>query len=136
MTKDEVIDLIRDAGYGTLATTEGTQPKVRPMMPYLTDDGDFLVATFANKRVVSQVKNNPQIELCYIDRRMNFARITGKATISSDQEKKDMVWNNVPMLRQYFSSPNDPGFTLIEIITQTVEASTPQQEHPDVLTLK
>ena len=44
MTKEEVIDLVRDAGFCLLATTEGAQPRVRPMMPYFTDDNQLLVA--------------------------------------------------------------------------------------------
>ncbi len=136
MTKDEVIDLIKDAGYCTLATAEGSQPKVRPMMPFLTDDGNMLIATFSQKRIVGQIKKNPLVETCFIDRKMNFARVSGKAKVTNDQAKKDLVWENVPMLRQYFGSPNDPGFTLIEIETGIVEASTPQQERPDVLSLK
>lgn len=136
MTKNEVIDLIKDAGYGVLATAEGTQPKVRPMMPYLTEDGNLLIATFIKKRLVGQIQKNPNVEFCYIDRKMNFARISGKAKLSNDKEKKELVWNNVPMLRQYFGSSEDPGFALIEIDTGTVEVSTPQQMKPDVLTLK
>ena len=106
------------------------------MMPYLNEDGNLLIATFIKKRLVSQIQKNPNVEFCYIDRKMNFARISGKAKLSNDKGKKELIWNNVPMLKQYFGSPADPGFALIEIETGPVEASTPQQMMPDIISLK
>lgn len=136
MNKEEVIDLIKDAGFGFLATAEGNQPRVRPMMPYLTEDGNLLLAVLSSLRTVSQIKKNPLVEICYVDRKMSFCRISGKASVSSDPEKKEAVWNNIPMLRQYFSSTQDPNFTLIEIDTATVEVMTPAHKKPDILSLK
>ena len=136
MTKEEVIDLIKDAGFGVLASISNNQPKARPMMPYLTEEGDLLLAVLSHSRTINDIKENPRVEICYIDRKMCFARISGKAKVSQETEKKLMVWNNIPMLRQYFGSPQDPNFVLIEIETDSVEAMTPQQQKPDVLVLK
>jgi len=136
MTKDEVIDLIKDAGFGFLATTEGKQPRVRPMMPCLTEEGNLLVALLSQSRTIPQVKENPLVEICYVDRKMCYCRISGKASISNDIAKKEIVWNNVPMLRQYFSGPQDQRFILLEIDTDTAEAMSPTQKSPDVLSLK
>ncbi len=136
MTKDQVIDLIKDAGFGFLATTEGKQPKVRPMMPYLTDEGDLLLALLEQSRTIPQIKETPLVEICYVDRKMSYCRISGVAKISDDLEKKEVVWNSIPMLRQYFSGPQDSKFVLLEINTKTVEAMSPTQRTPDILTLK
>ena len=136
MTKDEAIDLIKDAGFGFLATTQGKQPRVRPMMPYLTDDGDLLLALLPQSRTIQQIKENPLVEICYVDRKMCYCRVSGKATVNDDPEKKEAVWNNVPMLRQYFSGPQDPQFVLIEINTETAEVMSPTQKAPDFLSLK
>ena len=60
MEKQEVIDLIRDTGFGLLATTEGDQPRVRPMMPYLDEDtGTLLIALLSHSRTIDQVKKKP-----------------------------------------------------------------------------
>ena len=136
MTKQDVIDLIKDAGYGVLCTTQADQPKGRPMMPYLDEDGNLLLAVLSHSRTISQVKANPKIEFCFIDRKMSFARISGLAKVSTDLEKKEKVWNYIPMLRQYFSGPEDTKFILLEIQTTQVEAMTPYQKAPDVLSLK
>ena len=136
MTKEEIIDLIKDAGFGFLATTENNQPRVRPMMPYLTDEGMLLIALLPHSRTIPQIKKNPLVEICYVDRKMCYCRITGKASLSEDVEKKESVWNNVAMLRQYFSGPQDPNFKLLEVDTGTVEAMSPTQRDPDVVSLK
>ena len=136
MTKEEVIDLIKDAGFGVLATLENNQPKARPMMPYLDENGNLLLALLSHSRTIPQIKKNPHVEMCYIDRKMCFARISGKADVSTDIQKKQIAWDNIPMLRQYFAGPEDPNFILIEIDTSTVEAMTPRQKTPDILSLK
>ena len=131
-----IIDMIKDAGFGCLATVEDNQPRVRPMMPHLADDGTLLLALLNHSRTISHVEKNPQVEICYIDRKMCYCRITGKAQISSDLEKKEIVWNNIPMLRQYFSSAADPKFVLLEIESQSIESMTPTQKSPEINTFK
>ncbi len=134
--KNWIIDLIRDAGYGCLATIENDQPRVRPMMPHLSDDGQFLLAVLSNSRTIEQVKSNPKVEMCFIDRKMCFCRVIAIAKVSKDEEKKEVVWNNIPMLRNYFSSASDPNYVLLEIDTNSIETMTPTQKVPDVVTFK
>ena len=133
MTKEEVIDLIRDSGYGVLATMEDKQPKVRPMMPYLTDEDELLVALLPTSRSIGQIQKNPLVEVCFVDRKMWYARITGQAKISEDKDKKETLWNNVPMLKQYFGGTEDPKFKLMSIKILQVEASTPHQKTPEII---
>ncbi len=134
MTKEEVIDLIKDTGYGCFGTTEGPEPRVRPMMPYLNDEGNLLVAVLSKSRTIDQINKNPMVEMCYIDRKMWYARVTGKAKVIAEMDKKQLAWDNIPMLRQYFSGPEDPNFVLIEVVTMKVEAMTPHQKDPDFFT--
>ncbi len=136
LKKNWIIDLIKDAGYGCLATVEDNKPKVRPMMPHLADDGQLLLAVLSHSRTIEHITKNPNIELCYIDRKMCFCRITAKAKISQNLEKKELVWNNIPMLRQYFSSPEDDRYVLLEIDSETIETMTPVQKAPDKVQFK
>ncbi len=136
LKRNWIIDLIKDAGFGCLATVENDQPRVRPMMPHLADDGTLLLAILSHSRTIQQVKINPKIELCYIDRKMSYCRITGIGRISENLENKELVWNNIPMLRQYFSSPSDPKFVLIEIEPNSIESMTPTQKTPDINNFK
>ncbi|OGX39640.1 MAG: hypothetical protein A3G91_02740 [Omnitrophica WOR_2 bacterium RIFCSPLOWO2_12_FULL_50_9] len=134
MNREEVTDLIKDAGFGYLATTEGSQPRVRPMMPYLTEDGrELLVALLGRSRSIAQIKQNPKVEFCFVDRKMCYCRIVGKAKITGDAVKKAILWDNIPMLKQYFAGPQDQNFVLAEVTIESVEAMTPHQREPQAI---
>ena len=135
MTRDDLQDLIRDAGYCVLATTDGDQPRARPMMPYLSEDGQLLLACIATCRTIKQIQVNPRVEMCYIDRKMSFARVAGLARVNQDVHKKELVWDQVPMLRQYFTGPEDVNYVLLEINVTGIEVMTPQQREPEVVSL-
>jgi len=135
MTKEEALDIISDAGFGFFATTEGDQPRVRPMMPYLSDNGELLLALLDRSRTIPQIKANPKVEVCFVDRKMWYCRISGVASMSDDITKKQMVFENVPMLRQYFAGPEDPNYHLAVIKITAVEAMTPHSRLPEQITL-
>mgnify|MGYP001590166408 CR=1 FL=1 len=136
LKRNWLIDMIKDAGFGCLATMEDNQPRVRPMMPHLAEDGKLLLAVLSHSRTITQIQKNPSVQMCYIDRKMCFCRITGKASVSMDLDKKEIVWNNIPMLRNYFTSPSDPNYVLLEIETEIIESMTPTQKLPDQFVFK
>ena len=135
MNKEEAIDIVRDAGFGFLATIDGNKPCVRPMMPYLSDDGELLLALLGRSRTIAQIKANPNVEVCFVDRKMWYCRISGTATISDDVSKKQIVFENVPMLRQYFAGVEDPNFHLAVIEIKAAEAMTPHSRLPETISL-
>ncbi len=135
LTKEEALDIIADAGFGFFGTVEGTKPCVRPMMPYLTEDGQLLLALLGRSRTITQIKGNPNVEVCFVDRKMWYCRVSGTAVISDDLAKKQMIFENVPMLRQYFAGPEDPNFHMAIITIKTVEAMTPHSRLPENISL-
>ncbi len=135
LTKVEALDIVSDAGFGFLATIEGNQPHVRPMMPYLTDKGELLLALLGRSRTIPQIKGNPHVEMCFVDRKMWYCRLTGTAVISNDLSKKSTVFEMVPMLRQYFAGPEDPNYHLAVITIKSIEAMTPHSRLPEQITL-
>ena len=134
MTKNDALDIMQDAGFGFLATSDGNQPCVRPMMPYLTDDNELLLALLGRSRTIEHVRANPNVEFCFVNRQMAYCRITGSARISTDAEKKLQVFTAIPMLRQYFAQPEDPNFVLVQIEIKKMEAMTPHQKNPETIT--
>ncbi|MDP8264642.1 MAG: pyridoxamine 5'-phosphate oxidase family protein [Candidatus Aceula lacicola] len=130
MTKDEAIDLIKDSGFGFLATVEKNQPRVRPVGPYLTEDNTLLLALFSHRRSIVQMNENPLVEICFVDRKMAYCRIAGKATVTNDSENKKLMWDNSPMLKQYFSGPEDSNFSLVEVKITQAEAMTASDQEP------
>lgn len=135
MNKEEAIDIIRDAGFGFLATIEDNKPHVRPMMPYLSEEGELLLALLGRSRTIPQIRSNPNIEVCFVDRKMWYCRVGGTAVISDNVEKKEIVFENIPMLRQYFAGPQDPNFHLAIIKITHVEAMSPHSRLPEQIDL-
>jgi uncharacterized pyridoxamine 5'-phosphate oxidase family protein len=135
METNEAIDIIRDAGFGFLATVEGNKPHVRPMMPYLTEEGELLLALLGRSRTIPEIKANANVEVCYVDRKMWYCRVAGTAVITDDLAKKSIVFENVPMLRQYFAGPADPNYHLAVITIKSVEAMTPHSRLPEQIQL-
>ncbi|MBF0521719.1 MAG: pyridoxamine 5'-phosphate oxidase family protein [Candidatus Omnitrophica bacterium] len=133
MTKQDVIDIIKDTQYCILGTIEGGCPKIRPMSPYLTTDGELLVALLPGVRTIKQIKENPMVELCYVDRRMNFCRLSGKAKIVDSLDKKTILWDNIPSMKMYFAGPQDPNFTLMVVSINHVEAMSPHDMQPETI---
>jgi uncharacterized pyridoxamine 5'-phosphate oxidase family protein len=135
MTKEEALDIVADAGFGFFATVEGNKPYVRPMMPYLTEEGELLLALLGRSRTIPQIKANPNVEICFVDRKMWYCRVSGTAVMNEDVAKKQIVFENVPMLRQYFAGPEDPNFHLAVIDIKSVEAMTPHSRLPEEISL-
>lgn len=135
MTKNEALDIMQDAGFGFLATIDGDQPCVRPMMPYLAEENELLLALLGRSRTIEHVRISPKVEFCFVDRKMSYCRIKGVGTITTDVEKKMTVFNAIPMLRQYFSQPQDPNFVLVSVTITQIEAMTPHQKSPEYISL-
>ncbi|MDD5574504.1 MAG: pyridoxamine 5'-phosphate oxidase family protein, partial [Candidatus Omnitrophica bacterium] len=92
---------------------DGDQPRVRAMMPVLSDSGKLLCATFPGTKKIGQIAKNAKIEICFVDRKLGHCRIEGKAAVADDSAFKEELWNKQMMLRQFFSGPQDPSFILI-----------------------
>jgi uncharacterized pyridoxamine 5'-phosphate oxidase family protein len=115
MSYEQVKEIVKDAGLGYLATVEGNEPRVRPLMPALLPDGTILAATTKDSPKVTQLRKNDNYEICFIDKKLSQVRFRGKASISTDMKKKTWLANAVPMLRAYFPTDDDPNFILIEM---------------------
>lgn len=120
MNMDELKQMVKDAGLGYLATLEGNQPRVRPVMPAMFNDGTILVATAKSTPKLSQIEKNNNFEICFVDQRLSQVRIQGKGSINNDIKKKEWLSNAVPMLRSYFPTPEDPNFVLLELKPEKV----------------
>lgn len=120
MAMDEVKQMIKDAGLGYMATVEGNEPRVRPLMPAMFNDGTLLAATAKDSPKLSQLEKNNNYEMCFVDKKLSQVRIRGKVTLSDDIKKKEWLANAVPMLRSYFPTADDPNYVLMELKPEKV----------------
>ena len=48
---------------------------------------------------------------------------------------KELLWDNIPMLKQYFGGSKDANFVLLTIEITHLEAMTPHQKTPESIKL-
>ena len=59
----EVYEFLKSAGTYYLATTDGSQPRVRPFGTIDLFEGRLYIQTGKRKEVAAQLKRNPKIEI-------------------------------------------------------------------------
>src|SRR5438046_1745238 len=117
--EDEVPDLARAVvqadRFPQLATTDGDQPRVRPVSPVRTDRFTVYVANLRSYRKTVEIAANPRVELCYLDDKHDQVRITGVAEVVTDAATLQSIWDANPLLRQYLGTIDNPELILYRI---------------------
>ena len=98
-----------------LATTDGDQPRLRPVSPVKTDGFVVYVANLSSSNKTREIAANPKVELCYLDGRHNQVRITGVAEVVTEPAVLQEVWDNGVLLRAYLDSIDDPQYVLYRV---------------------
>ena len=125
--RKEVWGYLKDGALIFLATTEGDQPRVRPMR--LARVGDRLFVTSRSfKSKVEHIRKNPKVEFCLMvpDIGRNNIRVECLSEIIEDKEVRAMVYNYYgERLKRWYKSPEDPIMALIEFIPTRFEYLKP-----------
>src|SRR5947199_4691219 len=107
--------VIARAKFPMLATVDGDQPRLRPVSPVRTDGFTIYVANLRSYHKTAEIAANPNVELCYLDQHHNQVRITGCASILTDRNLLQEIWNGNPLLRQYLGSMDNPDLIVYRI---------------------
>ena len=100
-----------------LATVEGDQPRVR-MMALVCHNEKLWFATKTEWDKAEQIRENPKVEVTIPARdqsRAGCLRITATARIVSEGDTRRDLADIIPWFSQYWNSPQDENFTLIEL---------------------
>ncbi len=103
-----------------LATTDGDQPRLRPVSPVRTEDFTVYVANLRSYHKTAEIAANPKVELAYLAENHDQVRITGTAEILDDEELLLSIWNDNPLLRQYLGSIDNPELVVYRIVPNRV----------------
>lgn len=127
--KEEVWSHFRDFQFVFLTTSEGDQPRVRPItLIYL--DGKFWITTGTNNAKAEQIRKNPKIEFCLLlekgDKR-GYVRAAGVAKIIQDRETKVRIAKHCDFFSEHWKDPDDPNYTLIEFSISELEYLRPDE---------
>lgn len=103
----QFIDFFNKNNCGYLATTEGSEPRVRPWSFLFEDKGKIWFMTTNKKRVFYQLKANPHIEFCSCSSEMVQGRLRGKIEFCNDTEIKNRILEERPLLKNIYHDPEN-----------------------------
>jgi len=122
------------SGYETvmLATSEGDQPRVRPVTLIRHRDS-FWVATGAESAKVAQIRANPKVEFCLplkSEEGNGYVRVGGSGEVVDDQRIKEDLACHIEFFANYWKGADDPTYALIKISPREVEYMRPGEMLP------
>lgn len=98
----EVLNYLTENPTFYLATTEGSQPHVRPFGAVCEFDGKLYICTNNTKNVFAQMKKNPNIEICCIGKNYDWLRVEAKAFPDDRNEAREAMLSANPSLSNMY----------------------------------
>ena len=115
MSLEVVKSLMREIGWGFLATSDGKKVGVRPMGSCVWMDNELWAATTDGTEKNVQLRDVPYAEYCFCDREGKHVRIAGPCTISTNSGDKLKLYEAVPILKKYIKDPATPEYVVIRM---------------------
>ena len=95
MQKEQIWEIITKNPVFFLATTEGTEPRVRGMLLYKADESGIVFHTGPMKDVYWQILANPNVQLCFYDQEQGVQiRVRGTLELVNDDALKEEISNH------------------------------------------
>ena len=104
-----------------LATTEGDQPRVRPILLWFADESGFYFCGLGPKKVWAQIEANPKVEVCFYNNATDAAgwrsmRVTGEAVFLDDPALVAKILEDRPFYRDFGAGKADgPTVPIVRI---------------------
>lgn len=102
--REELFNDLKDAGALFLGTTDGDQPKVRPLGFRMLVNDQIYFVTGKFKNAYKQMQENPKVEFTGVVEG-KIIRYTGNATFDVDECLLEKAYEIMPMLKDMFSAP-------------------------------
>lgn len=87
----KINDFLTEAGVFFMATTDGNQPKLRPLGAHIEADGKIIFGVGDFKDVYKQMKENPLVEICACKPDGHWLRYTGEAVFETDYKYAEQM---------------------------------------------
>ena len=105
MTKEEVIEFAAKNPVCSLATIDGSRPRVRMIMLYQADENGIIFCTGRQKDLNKQLEANPAAEMCFYNAEEGrMVRIEGSVESLDDLELKKKVVEKFTFLKPVVES--------------------------------
>ena len=112
-------DYLTEAGTFFLATTDGDQPRVRPLGAHMEMDGKVLFGVGDFKEVYRQMVQNPKVELVACKKDGHWMRYTGKAVFETDPKYAEAMLDMMPHLRGIYNEETGNKMMVFHIAEAT-----------------
>jgi len=122
-----ILNKFKETQFVALATMDSIRPRVRPMTLINLDRRFWMVTSTSSSKVI-QIKQNSNVEFTYQFNENSedcCIRILGKAKIIKDKKTKTSIAKRIYFFNNYWSSPEDPDYTLLEILPDELQYVAP-----------
>jgi uncharacterized pyridoxamine 5'-phosphate oxidase family protein len=130
MDKRLVDEAFSHLGFTTvsfLATCEGGQPHVRPVM-LIRRGGRLYFATGTRDAKVREAAANPRAEVCVMvgdEDTGGSVRLTGDLSVVYNEDVRADIFGCVGFVQSFWQEPGNPGFTLLEFKPERLQYMRP-----------
>lgn len=105
-----------------LATADGDQPRVRPVLLFIADNEGFYFVLLSPKDMFKQLKTNPKVEVCFYNSAADLSlaksmRITGRMEVVQDAELRKRALQERGFLEAIIGRPLEPILQVCRIHT-------------------
>ncbi|MHB8064690.1 MAG: pyridoxamine 5'-phosphate oxidase family protein [Ruminiclostridium sp.] len=105
---EEIFNILKENGYGFLATVDNGKPRVRPFGFMFQEEGKLYFCTNSMKDVYKQLIELPYVEYSSTSKDMVTVRITGEIIFSEEMDKKEKVLNASEVVRKLYKAADNP----------------------------
>lgn len=112
---EEVLKLLKESGYGFLATVDNGKPRVRPFGFMFEEEEKLYFCTNNKKEVYRQLIALPYVEYSVTSKDMVTARVSGKVIFTEDMDKKEKALNASELVKRGYKTPDNPIFKVFYI---------------------
>ena len=102
---EKIYEFLKNCGTYYLATSDNGQPRVRPFGTIDLFEGNLYIQTGKVKEVSRQMKEDPRIEICGMDKG-RWIRVTAKAVLDERVEAQKHMLDAYPSLQKMYQ-PGD-----------------------------
>ncbi|MGA2671070.1 MAG: pyridoxamine 5'-phosphate oxidase family protein [Dehalococcoidia bacterium] len=123
----QILNQFKETQFVALATIDEIRPRVRPMTLIYLDRRFWMVTSTSSNKVI-QIKQNANVEFTYQFNENSedcCIRILGKAKIIKDKKTKTSIAKRIGFFNNYWSSPENPDYTLLEILPDELQYVAP-----------
>lgn len=125
LTREEhvakVRQLIKESDIALLTTVTPDGLETRPMMTQEVEfDGDLWFFTLRETAKVTEIKENPAVNVGYVHKNKSFVSVRGLGEVVEDPEQKEALWNKA-YAAIFDVEAQDESLILLKVLVQSVE---------------